>query len=142
MKNKILNLGIASLLVVSLNSCGVIFGGSKYAGTINVKDHPNAEIYVNGSKLGNGQATGLFNRNERLVVEVKQEGCETTKQQFDKSFRTGNFILSAISWGLAGIAVDLGTGAAYKPAHDTDTNIQKISDKMYNFNVDYSQCKK
>ena len=135
---------IATLIVCSLtlNSCGVMFGGSKFAGNITVKDHPNAEIYVDGNKLGTGNAHGLFSRNRPLIVEVKEDGCEKKTQTFDKTFRTGNFILSVISWGIIGIGVDLGTGAAYKPAHNSNPNIQKISDKKFNFNVDYSECKK
>jgi len=131
---------IASAL--SMTSCGVIFGGSKYAGNISVKDHPNADIYVDGNKLGTGNVNGLFSRNRVLNVEVKENGCESKTQTFDKTFRTGNFILSAISWGIIGIGVDLGTGAAYKPAHDSNPNIQKINDKNYKFTVDYSECKK
>ncbi|WP_260138352.1 hypothetical protein [Elizabethkingia anophelis] len=46
---KIIFLAISVVTVLSLNSCGVIFGGSRYSGTINVKDHPNADIYVNGN---------------------------------------------------------------------------------------------
>ncbi len=52
MKKKLF-LATSVVLVMSLNSCGVIFGGSKYSGTINVVDHPNTEIYVDGTKLGN-----------------------------------------------------------------------------------------
>ena len=76
------------------------------------------------------------------TVEVKEDGCAPKTQTFDKTFRTGNFILSAISWGIIGIGVDLGTGASYKPAHNSNPNIQKLSDKNYNFSVDYSECKK
>ena len=140
--NKKLLITTCAVMLLSLNSCGVMFGGSKYSGTINVNDHPNAEIYVDGNKLGNGQATSLFPRNRPLVVEVKQEGCESQTQTFDKSFRTGNFILSAISWGIIGIGVDLGTGASYKPAQDINHKIKKMRDKNYPFDVDYSKCPK
>lgn len=135
---------IALLLSMTIlfNSCGVMFGGSKYQGTIVAKDHPNAEIYANGKKLGNGTATALFHRDQPLVVEVKQEGCETKSQTFDKSFRTGNFILSVFSFGLIGLAVDLGTGASYKPNHKKNPEVQKVTDKDYTFNIDYSNCKK
>lgn len=136
---KILLLTAGSFLLLSLNSCGVMFGGSKYSGTINVKDHPNAEIYVDGNKLGNGQATSLFPRNKALVVEVKEEGYETKTQTFNKAFRTGNFILSVVSWGILGIGVDLGTGAVYKPDHKSNPNIKKLSDKNYTFDIDYSK---
>ena len=93
-------------MTILFNSCGVMFGGSKYNGTITVKDHPNAEIYVNGKKLGNGTATSLFPRNKDLAVEVRESGCETKTQTFNNAFRTGNFILSVVSWGLLGILVD------------------------------------
>jgi hypothetical protein len=125
-----------------LNSCGVMFGGSRYEGTIVAKDHPNAQIYVDVQKMGNGQVTGLFPRNKALNVEMKEDGCDTKTQTFNNTFRTGNFILSVISWGLIGIGVDLGTGASYKPDHKSNPAIQKVSDKKYTFNVDYSDCNK
>ena len=121
-------------------SCGVMFGGSKYQGTITAKDHPNAQIYVDGNKAGQGTVTGLYKRNRPLKVELKQEGCEPKTQSFDNAFRTGNFILSLLSWGLVGIAIDLGTGASYKPDHISNPAIQKMSDKNYNFTIDYSGC--
>ncbi|MGL2964618.1 hypothetical protein ACSVH2_12420 [Flavobacterium sp. RSB2_4_14] len=133
--------GLISISLV-MSSCGVMFGGSKYNGTIKVKDHPNAEISVNGQKLGNGQVTSLFPRNKPLVVEVKQEGCPTKTQTFETAFRTGNFILSVFSWGLIGIGVDLGTGASFKPAHRSNSAIKKLTDKNFEFEVDYSDCKK
>ncbi|MDE5493712.1 hypothetical protein [Elizabethkingia meningoseptica] len=139
---KTIFLAIIIASVFSMQSCGVIFGGSKYSGTINVKDHPNAEIYVDGNKLGNGQANKLFPRNKPLVVEVKQNECQPKTITFNKTFRTGNFILSVISWGIIGIGVDLGTGASYKPDHANNPNIKKLSDKNYTFDVGYSECQK
>lgn len=142
MKKSITFIAIAILISASMTSCGVMFGGSKYQGTIEVKNHPNAEIYVDGQKLGSGTTTNLFPRNKELVVTVEKDGCQPKTQTFNKSFRTGNFILSALSWGIAGIGVDLGTGAAYKPDHNGNPSIQKISTKNFNFQVDYSKCKK
>ena len=126
---------------ILFSSCGVMFGGSKYQATIIAKDHPNAEIYVNGTKMGNGQVTTLLPRNQTLKVELKQEGCESKSQSFEKKFRTGNFILSVLSWGLIGLGVDLGTGASYKPDHKNNPAIKKESDKNYTFTVDYPACK-
>lgn len=128
-------------MTVLLNSCGVMFGGSKYNGTITVKDHPNAEIYVNGKKLGNGTATSLFPRNKVLAVEVRESGCETKTQTFNNAFRTGNFILSAFSWGLLGILVDLATGASFKPDHKSNPSVKKESTKDFTFTVDGPVCK-
>lgn len=140
---KTIQIAVISLSVLlTLNSCGVMFGGSRYEGTITVKDHPNADIFVNGEKIGKGETTGLYPRNKPLVVEVKEEGCENVTKTFDKTFRTGSLILSALSWGLIGIGVDLGTGASYKPDHINNKSIEKVSDKKYNFKIDYSNCKK
>ena len=135
-------ISIAALLLsmsILLNSCGVMFGGSKYEGTIIAKDHPNAEIYANGKKLGNGQATALFPREKELTVELKEPGCETKTQTFKTSFRTGNFILSVLSWGLIGLIVDLGTGSSYKPDRKNPA-IEKKSTKEFTFTVDGPTC--
>jgi hypothetical protein len=53
MKKRISIVALLLSMTVLLNSCGVMFGGSKYQGTIIAKDHPNAEIFVDGKKLGN-----------------------------------------------------------------------------------------
>jgi hypothetical protein len=55
---------------------------------------------------------------------MKEDGCDTKTQTFNNAFRTGNFILSVISWGFR-IGVDLGTGASYKPDHKNNPAIQK-----------------
>ncbi|WP_293894974.1 hypothetical protein [Flavobacterium sp.] len=141
MKKRISIVALLLSMTVLLNSCGVMFGGSKYNGTIIAKDHPNAEIYVNGNKLGNGQATALFPRNRNLTVELKEPGCETKTQTFRNAFRTGNFILSIITFGVAGLAVDLGNGASYRPDYVKDPAIKKVSIKDYTFTVDPPVCK-
>lgn len=142
MKNRISIVLVSLSMLILLNSCGVMFGGSRYEGTIIAKEHPNADIYVNGQKVGKGQVTGLYARNKPLNVEIKEEGCDAKKQTFDNVFRTGNFILSVFTWGILGLGIDLGTGASYKPDHKNNPAVQKVSDKKYNFNVDYSDCKK
>lgn len=142
MKRSITIIAITLLASISFTSCGVMFGGSQYQGTVTVKDHPNAEIYVDGQKIGTGTVTKLFKRNRPLVVELQQEGCKPKTQTFNKTFRTGNFILSAVSWGIIGIGVDLGTGASYKPDHKNNFAIHKMSTKNFSFEVDYSKCKK
>ncbi|MFN8275287.1 MAG: hypothetical protein U0X58_10470 [Flavobacteriaceae bacterium] len=141
MKSKITMLAGLMGLCIMLNSCGVMFGGSRYEASITAKDRPNADIYVDGQKIGKGQATTMYSRNRQLTVELREEGCETTTQTFDKRFRTGNFILSLVSWGIIGIGVDLGTGASYKPDHKNNPAIKKINTKKFSYTVD-SSCKK
>lgn len=124
-----------------LTSCGVMFGGSHYDANIQVNEHPEAQIFANGEKIGVGQVSKSFKRNKDLQIVVKQDGCEVKSQNFEKTFRTGNFILSIVSWGLPGLIVDLASGASYKPDHRHNDAIEKVSDKQYKFNIDYSDCK-
>jgi len=136
MKRKITFFASMMAGTMLLNSCGVIFGGSRYQGLIIVKDHPNATIYVNDEKAGEGQVTGLYKRNRLLKVEVREKGYDPLIKNFDNTFRTGNFILSVLATGVIGVGVDLGTGAAYKPDHKGNPNIQKLSTKNFKFTVD------
>jgi hypothetical protein len=134
----------STLLIISLSlifsSCGVIFGGSKYQAIIHATDHPNADIYVNGRKVGQGKVKTLYKRNRPLTVELRQAGCDPQTMTFENKFRTGNFILSFLSWGLVGLVVDLATGSCYKPDHKNDPSIKKLDYDYYRFNVDYSGC--
>jgi hypothetical protein len=140
MKKRISTVALLLSMTVLFNSCGVMFGGSKYQGTIIAKDHPNAEIYANGKKLGTGQATALFPREKDLTVELREPGCETKTQTFGTSFRTGNFILSVVSWGLFSL-IDIGTGASYKPDRKNPA-IKQDNTKDFTFTVDGPACTK
>src|SRR6266576_2816473 len=88
------------LICFTMSSCGVMFGGSKFSGAVAVKDHPNTQIYYNGNKIGTGTSIGLYPRNQPFTIQLKQEGCETKTVTHNKTFRTGNFILSLVMWGL------------------------------------------
>jgi len=140
MQRSIRAVSILTLLSVAMSSCGVMFGGSKFSGSIVVNQHPNAEIYINGSKVGKGSSIGLYPRKRDLTVELKQEGCESKTQTFYNTFRTGNFILSLSSWGLTGGLIDVATGASFKPDHKSYPEVERMSDKNYIFTMDYSEC--
>lgn len=128
------------LLASGLSSCGVMFGGSKFTGSIIAKDHPKAKIYVNGNMIGQGAGVGLYPRNKSLTVELRQEGCETKVETFDNTFRAGNFILSLLMWGIPGIIIDVATGASYKPDHVHNPSIEQETIKNFIFMVKYPDC--
>ncbi|MFI2742720.1 hypothetical protein ACG2LH_08275 [Zhouia sp. PK063] len=130
----------AILICLTLQSCGVMFGGSRYTATIKAKDHPNATIYVNGQKAGEGTVQGIYKRNQPLHVKLEQNNCQSTERTYYPAFRTGNFIWSVLSWGILGLGVDLGTGASYKPDHRNNSEIEKVNTKDFTFTVDYSDC--
>ena len=101
---------LSTLLSLSIlfSSCGVIFGGSKYYGTVEVKDHPNAVIYANGEKIGPGKAMHLFPRNQSLQIRIEEEGCPSQTKNFYRTFRVGNFILTVLCWGIIPFNAHLG----------------------------------
>ncbi|WP_025741511.1 hypothetical protein [Aquimarina pacifica] len=140
MKKRSLFLATMILISITMNSCGVMFGGSKYNATIVAKNHPNADIYVNGEKAGKGSVNASYYRNRPLEVKLKHEDCEEHKKTYHSVFRTGSFMLSAFSWGLLGMFIDLGTGAAHKPDHNGESSVIKKNDKDYTFNVEYPEC--
>ena len=105
------------LITMMLQSCAVMFGGSKYNASINTD--PEAEIYINGFKEGKGNTTVLVPRNQNLEVNLKKEGYEDVRRVYPNKLRGGTLVLTIISWFIVGLAVDFGTGAIYKP--DTAT---------------------
>src|SRR5258708_12716160 len=109
MKNLIKPTTYLILMSFILSSCGVMFGGSKFSGSIVAKEHPNAQIFVNGTKVGQGTAIGLYNRNRPLTVELKQAGCDPKTQTFDNTFRPTNFILNLVSCLFLAPFLDLST---------------------------------
>lgn len=48
--------------------------------------------------------------------------------------------MSVVVWGVIGAAIDVGTGAAFKPDHMADPGILKLDLKKYAFKVDYPDC--
>jgi hypothetical protein len=105
-----------------------------------VKDHPEAQIFINGTEHGKGTIAELFKRKDSLTVEVREPGCEPKTQTIHRTLRTGSFILSCVVWVLVGGIVDLSTGAAYKPDHKHDPSIKKIDFKEFEFTIDYTGC--
>ena len=140
MKKFTKSLALLTLVCFSLSSCGVMFGGSKFNGTIIAKDHPNAKIYVNGSEVGRGTAVVSHPRNVPFSVELRQDGCESKTTTFNNTFRTGNFIATLVTWGLIGVIIDAATGAIMKPEHRLNPAVERLSDKDFTFTVDYSGC--
>lgn len=141
MKNYLKAVGLGVLCTFGLSSCGVMFGGSNYYAHVIVNDHPEATILVNGEKIGTGKANVLYPRKESFEVEITQEGCEPIQQTYFNEFRTGNFVLSVVTWGLLGLGVDLGTGASYRPDLDRYPTVTKRLDmNNYAYFIDYPNC--
>jgi hypothetical protein len=85
-------------------------------------------------KNGYGTSNSNVPETRALNVEVKRMAAMQSTN-FYSAFRTGNFILSVVSFGLIGLGVDLGTDIQTRPQNNP--SIKKISDKKYTFDVDY-----
>jgi len=125
---------------LTLSSCGVIFGGSQYSAAVIARNQSDAQISVNGLVRGKGNVMGVYMRKDPLVIEIRQADCDPQVWYFNPKIRTGNLILSGISFGLTGILVDLLTGACYQPNFKGDPSIERISRKEFLFSLDYRGC--
>lgn len=133
-----------------ITSCATIVGGSKYYAHVKVKDHPNATIEFQGVSQGTGDAVFKVKRAKanKLSITIKEDGCESqTVNYTERTFRGWAFAGTVIGWtGIIGnvplpwgVAVDLATGALWKP-NITERGIKKIDYKHYNYLIDYDGC--
>jgi len=150
MKKKILLFVFSALIALSFSSCATIIGGAKYNAKVQVPGHPNATITVDGEYKGQGEANFLVNRNvaDQLSITVQEENCEPETTQFtSKSFRGWAFIGTVVGWtGVIpntyiflpwGVAVDLCTGALWKP-DENEKGVSKIDYDHYLYTIYYN----
>tara|TARA_R110000868_G_scaffold304437_14_gene565196 strand:- start:38851 stop:39342 length:492 start_codon:yes stop_codon:yes gene_type:complete len=126
MRKKITNYSLLALLVASFltPSCASIFKGS--SADVRVNSNPaGADIFINGIDRGVTPQTLSLKRNQDYVLTFKKEGYEDVNFEVAKKFDIGTAVVGNIfSWGLIGLIVDIGTGAAYSltPA-DVEANL-------------------
>ena len=101
---------IFAIAVMQLTACASMFNGSEQE--INIKTHPNAEIYIDDRFAGNGQTRKKLARDQAHIIRVEMGECQqtyTTKAQFNKTSLLGVFV----DLGLISIPIDFMTGAAW-----------------------------
>jgi hypothetical protein len=131
------------------SSCATIVGGSKYTANVTVKNNSGAGIYYNGAKIGLGSASIKIPRKDadKVLFVLKNEGCESQQTPFfSRSLRGWAFggslvfFTSLLPFPIPfGLAIDLATGALYKP----DVNhmaIQRFSMNSYLYSLEYAGC--
>ena len=115
---------LASFLTLS---CASIFKGS--SADIRVNSNPaGADIFINGIDRGQTPQTLSLKRNQDYVLTFKKDGYEDLNFEVSKKFDVGTAVIGNIfSWGIIGIIVDVGTGAAYSltPA-DVEANLASM----------------
>ncbi len=133
-----------------LNNCATIVGGSKYYAHVLVNGSPNAEIIYQGQSMGNGGATFRVNRNQanRFSLVIRERGCEEQKFSYhSRIFRGWALVGTLLGWtGVSGgvpipwgLAVDLATGALWKP-DIMEKGVSKYSHKNFGYLINYTGC--
>lgn len=135
-----------------LSSCATIVGGSKYIAHVKVNDHPKANIEYMGINQGKGNASFKVKRSQanKFSVILKEDGCEDQTYNFkQRTFRGWAFVGTVVTWtGLIngiplpwGVAVDLATGALWKP-NINEKGVSKLNYKNYIYKIDNYKCVK
>src|SRR6185295_19077159 len=124
-----------------ISGCATIVGGSNYNAHILVKGGEKAQIFRDGIVVGYGSAYLKVKRNtaNRFEFTVKQDGYDPQTFRFtSRKFRGWAFFGTIVGWtgyvtGVYvpwGVAVDLATGALWKP-DDTEEGVVKVDAKNY-----------
>lgn len=132
------------------SSCATIVGGSKYYANVMVRNNPHAKITYQGTFRGTGTATFKVKRSEadKFFFTVKEEGCEEQKFTYtSRTFRGWALAGTIFGWtdtidGVPvpwGLAVDLATGALWKP-NTAENGVVKQDYKNFVYSVHYENC--
>ena len=152
MKKLFIILCFASI-AFSFSSCATIIGGAKYNSKVQVPNHPDATISVNGEYKGQGEANFLVKRKDanKLDITVQEENCEPETTHFSKrAFRGWAFVGTLVGWtGITpnyiplpwGVVVDACTGAWWKP-DVTEKGVSKIDYDNFLYTITYKAIPK
>jgi len=139
MKRHLFVLLVLSAFGLSFSSCATIVGGAKYNAHVEVPDHPDAKITVNGQYLGNGQVTASLNRIDcnQVNITVQDGNDEPQTTMFSgRKFRTGTLIADILAFFPGGLIIDAITGAWWRP-DEGDSRITRQNVKNYLYTITY-----
>jgi hypothetical protein len=97
------------LLVFS--SCATLLKGTNQLVTFG-SDPQNAEVWVNGAKLGETPLSIMLETKKTYTIEFKKEGFRPTTKTITNHVGAGWIVLDVIC-GLVPVIVDASTGAWY-----------------------------
>lgn len=137
-----------------VSSCATIIGGAKYNAKVQVPNHPNATIIVNGQYKGTGEANFPVQRRHanELSITIEEENYEPETTVFtNKTFRGWAFVGTIVGWtGYItnpfillpwGVVVDAATGAWWKP-DITEKGVSKIDYDNFLYTINYNAIPK
>lgn len=144
MKKLVLLIIALAGFALSFSSCATIVGGAKYNARVQVPDHPNTKININGQYRGNGEVAMLINRKESNTLNVTvQEGDDEpqTTMFTGRKFRAGTLVFDLLFGWVppiipVGIIVDAATGAWWKP-DEKELGVTKIDVDNYLYTITY-----
>lgn len=141
MKKTLFKLFLCATFGLLFSSCATIVGGAKYNAHVQVPNHPDAKITVNGQYLGNGQVTASLNRREcdKVSIVVQEGDDEPLSVLFSgRKFRTGTLIADFFLPIPPGTFIlDAITGAWWRP-DDGDSRITRQDVKNYVYTINYT----
>jgi hypothetical protein len=106
---KVLSIVMTIAVIVSLNSCAVMFQGSDKRVNITTQT-PESKIYVDGIFVGTETATVKLKRKSDHTIIVKKDGCKSQTIPLDKEFQAG-WIAFYLFINPFAIITDAATGA-------------------------------
>ena len=103
------NLVLTALTVLTLNSCALLFNGTKQ--DVSIKSMtPGAKIYVNGNLERTESVSLKLRRKDNHTIMVKKDLCKTETVQINSDLQVG-WLIFDVFFNLPAILVDAPTGA-------------------------------
>jgi len=121
MNQQIINVLYLLVLVAITTGCATVFGGSKNKLVVYEGDPPEAEVYLDGQKIGTTPIDKKISKyllQEGSVVEIKKEGYQTDSIVIERKVHPWYTLADAVSTIGIGLAIDLATGNVYRPANN------------------------
>jgi hypothetical protein len=105
------------ILAFMLSGCGAIFHGSNQTIAVST-DPPDAQMKIGGNTL-KSPASVTLRRDADYIITAEKDGYETGQGTIQHSVHWGTTLGNIIFGGLIGLAIDFGSGSAYKLEPDT-----------------------
>jgi len=121
MKHQIFVLFYLLGIVLVTTSCATVFGGSKNKLVVHEGNPPEAEVYLDGQKIGTTPVDLKISKyllQEGSVVEIRKEGYHTDTIILERKVHPWYTVIDAVSTIGIGLAVDLATGNVYRPSNN------------------------
>ena len=121
MKQQIFYLLYLLVIVMITASCATVFGGSKNKLVVHEGNPPEAEVYLDGQKIGVTPVDVKISKyllQEGSVVEIRKKGYHTDTVIIGRKVHPWYTLIDAVSTIGIGLAVDLATGNVYRPSNN------------------------